>query len=142
VIKLVSDVLSEFQLPFDLNSKDADLKDIEIAYMHAGGMFEIIENEHGWLLGTYGLFPLSDSACELRKMYFRPEIRGIGLGKEALQRAVGHARRLGFSQIMLETISVLERAIHLYTRFGFVPTEIDQPNARVDQRYVLELKNS
>lgn len=141
VIKLVSDVLSESRLPFDLSAKDADLKDIEIAYIHAGGTFEIIEDEHGRLLGTYGLFPVSDSTCELRKMYLRPEIRGIGLGREVLQRAVGHARRLGFKQIVLETISVLERAIRLYTQFGFVPTAMDHPNARVDQRYVLELKS-
>jgi len=132
-------VLSEFQLPFDLSSKDVDLKDIEISYLHPGGMFEVIEDKHGRLLGTYGLFPLNNSTCELRKMYFLPEIRGIGLGREALQRAVGHARRLDFKLIVLKTITVLERAIHLYTRFGFVPTTMDHPNARVDQRYMLEL---
>ena len=140
VIRLVSGVLSEFQLPFDLNSKDADLKDIEITYLQPGGIFEVIEDNHGRLLGTYGLFPLTNSTCELRKMYFLPEIRGIGLGREVLERAAGHARRLGFKTIVLETISVLERAIYLYTRFGFQPTTIDQPNARVDQRYILRLQ--
>lgn len=139
IIKLVSDVLSEFQLPFDLSSKDADLEDIETAYILPGGIFEVIEDKHGTLLGTYGLFPLNNSTCELRKMYFLTEIRGIGLGREALQRAVDHARRLGFKTMVLETITVLERAIHLYTRFGFVPTTIDHPNARVDQRYMLQL---
>jgi len=72
-------------------------------------------------------------------MYFLPEIRGLGLGKQVLDRAIEHARRLGFSAIVLETISVLKRAIYLYTRFGFVPTKMDHPNARVDQKYVLEL---
>ena len=139
VIKLVSDVLLEFQLPFDLSSKDADLQDIEIAYILPGGMFEVIEDKRGRLLGTYGLFPLNSSSCELRKMYFLPEIRGIGLGREALERAVDHARRLGFKTIVLETISVLERAIRLYIRFGFVRTTIDHPNPRVDQRYMLRL---
>lgn len=139
IINLVSTVLAEFQLPFDLDSKDADLKDIESSYFAAGGIFEVIEGEHGKLLGTYGLFPLNDKQCELRKMYFLPEIRGLGLGKQVLERAIEHARRLGFSAIVLETISVLKRAIYLYTRFGFVPTTMDHPNARVDQRYILEL---
>ena len=75
-------------------------------------------------------------------MYFLPEIRGLGLGKEVLERAVNHARRLGFRLIELETIRVLERAIYLYTRFGFVSTKMDHPNARVDQKYVLELEPS
>lgn len=139
VIDLVSTVLAEFELPFDPDSKDVDLKDIESSYFAAGGVFEVIENAHGKLLGTYGLFLLNDKECELRKMYFLPEIRGLGLGKQVLDRAVKHARRLGFSAIVLETINVLTRAIYLYTRFGFVPTKIDHPNARVDQKYILEL---
>ena len=139
VIKLVSSVLDEFHLPFDPEAKDADLTDIERTYFQSGGVFEVIEDKSGRMLGTYGLFPLNDITCELRKMYFLREIRGMGLGRAVLERAVAHARRLGFKTIVLETISVLERAIHLYTRFGFVPTTIEHPNARVDQRFMLEL---
>jgi GNAT superfamily N-acetyltransferase len=79
--------------------------------------------------------------CELRKMYFLREIRGIGWGREILERAVKHARRLGFKIMVLETISVLERAIHLYKRFGFVPTRLDHSNARVDQKFMLDLRS-
>ena len=74
---LVSSMLAEFQLPFYPDSKDADLKDIEGSYILTGGVFEVIEDSQGHLLGTYGLFPLSDKTCELRKMYFMPEIRGL-----------------------------------------------------------------
>src|SRR6266699_2310895 len=87
VIELVSTVLAEFHLPFDPDSKDADLKDIEGSYVQAGGVFELIEDAQGKLLGTYGLFPLNDITCELRKMYFLPEIRSLGLGKRVLERA-------------------------------------------------------
>ena len=90
------------------------------------------------MLGTYGLFPLNDITCELRKMYFLREIRGRGLGREVLERAVEHAR-LGFKTMVLKTISVLKRAIQVYKRFGFVPTTMDHPNARADQRFVLNL---
>ena len=107
VIELVSSVLGEFRLPLQLDSKDADLLDIEGNYLQAGGVFEVIEDKGGRLLGTYGLFPLNDNQCELRKMYFLAEIRGIGLGKAMLERAVAHARQLGFKSIVLETISVL-----------------------------------
>jgi putative acetyltransferase len=139
VIHLVSGVLAEFQLPYEPESTDADLADIERIYIQAGGIFEVIEDKSGRILGTYGLFPLNDINCELRKMYFLPEIRGMGLGHEILERAVKYARRLGFKTIQLETISVLERAIHLYTRFGFVPMTMDHRNARVDQRFTLRL---
>jgi hypothetical protein len=40
---------------------------------------------------------------------------------------------------VLETISVLERAIKLYERFGFVPAQLDHPSERVDQKFMLVL---
>jgi len=139
VIALVSGVLSEFELPFDLESKDSDLKDIEEGYLRSGGVFEVLEDRDENLLGTYGLFRLDSETCELRKMYFVPEIRGLGLGRRVLGRAVDHARRLGYQRIVLETISVLKDAIRLYTRFGFAPIAGAQVSARVDQAYMLKL---
>ena len=139
VIALVSRVLSEFGLPFDLESKDSDLKDLEESYLRSGGSFEVLEDRNGNLVGTYGLFRLDRETCELRKMYFVPEIRGIGLGRRVLERAVDQARMLGYQSIGLETISVLKDAIRLYTRFGFVPIKGAQISARVDQAYMLKL---
>jgi putative acetyltransferase len=139
VIALVFGVLAEYGLPSDLNSKDSDLNNIEKSYCERGGVFELIEDAEGNLLGTYGLYPLDEETCELRKMYFVPEIRGLGLGKSILERAVHHARRLGFKTIVLETISVLKEAIRLYTRFGFMPVETKHVSARVDQTFMLKL---
>jgi len=139
VVALVSGVLSEFDLPFDLESKDSDLKDLEESYLRSRGIFEVLEDRDGNLLGTYGLFRLTNETCELRKMYFVAEIRGIGSGRRVLERAVDHARRLGYQSIVLETISVLKDAIRLYTRFGFVPMKTEHVSARVDQAYILDL---
>src|SRR3989442_1318429 len=60
VMTLISEVLSEFGLPFEPDSKDSDLKDIETSYLRPGGIFELIEDRDGNLLGVYGLFPLSE----------------------------------------------------------------------------------
>ncbi len=72
-------------------------------------------------------------------MYFVPQIRGQGLGRRILERAVGHARKLNYRAIVLETHSALKEAVHLYTKFGFVPTKMEHISARVDQAYVLKL---
>lgn len=136
---LVFGVLDEFGLPSDPAGKDADLNDIESNYLRSGGTFEVIEDKQGTLVGTYGLYPLDKATVELRKMYFVPQIRGFGLGRKILERAVVKARLLGFKSIVLETISILETAIHLYTRFGFVPVPGKHHSARVDQTYLLRL---
>ena len=70
VQKLVFGILHEYGLEPDLQGTDVDLTDIEAHYIKRGGVFEIIEDEQGNLLGTVGLFPMSDETVELRKMYF------------------------------------------------------------------------
>lgn len=136
---LVLSVLSEHGLRLDLESTDADLNNIEENYLNSGGVFELVEDRQGNLLGTFGLFPLDEETCELRKMYFIPQARGIGLGRHILERAVNQARGLGFKRIVLETAGVLQKAIRLYTRFGFVPVKSEHLSARCDQAYMLDL---
>jgi putative acetyltransferase len=139
VVALVFGVLNEYGLPPDPESKDSDLMDIEGNYIRPGGVFELIEDPEGNLLGCFGLCPLDQKTCELRKMYFVPRVRGRGLGKHVLERAVAHARRLGFKTITLETSSALQQAIRLYTRFGFSPAPVEHVTARCDQAYFLKL---
>jgi putative acetyltransferase len=139
VIALVFSVLSEFGLPSDPDVKDSDLNDIEGNYIRPGGIFEVLEDRQGNLIGTVGLYPLDDNTCELRKMYFVPQIRGLGLGRRILERMITKARQLGFTRMQLETVRVLEAAVHLYISAGFVPIKTDHVSARCDQAYGLDL---
>jgi putative acetyltransferase len=139
IIALVSQVLTEHGLQADPEGTDADLLDIEGNYIQPGGVFEVLEDGDGNLLGTVGLFPLNAETCELRKMYFVTELRGRGLGRQLLERMIARARSLGFKRITLETISVLKTAIHLYTSAGFIPIETTHITARTDQAYALDL---
>lgn len=139
VAALIFNILAEFGLQPDPESTDADLNGIEGNYIHSGGLFELIEDKKGNLLGTVGLYPLDKVTCELRKMYFVPQARGIGLGRYVLERAVSRAREFGFKAVVLETAGVLKEAIRLYTRFGFVPMQSGHLSARCDRAYILKL---
>lgn len=139
VVALVSAVLAEFGLPFDPEGKDADLLDIEANYAARGGVFEVLEDRLGRMLGTCALYRIDDETIELRKMYFVPEIRGLGIGWLILSRAVDRARSMGYRTMVLETTTVLEQAIRLYQRFGFVRIATSNVSERVDQTYSLDL---
>ena len=136
---LVFGVLAEYDLPPSPESTDADLQDIEGGYLQRGGVFEIIEDGQGRLLGTVGLYPLDDETCELRKMYLAPQVRGLGLGKRILERMIARARSLGFKKMVLETSSKLEAAKRLYLKFGFQAMRHEHLSPRADQSYFLEL---
>lgn len=136
---LVRDVLVEYGLPPDPKGTDADILDVEHNYHAKGGEFEVLVDNGGDIQGCYGLFPLAPDVCELRKMYFRPHIRGHGWGRAVLRRAIARARGLGFAEIRLETASVLKEAIGLYRAFGF-EQETDTPDVkRCDAVYRLRL---
>ncbi len=139
VVALVFGVLAEYGLQADPESTDADLNDIEGSYLQRGGVFELIEDGQGNLLGTVGLYPLNSDTCELRKMYFVPQIRGLGLGRHILKRSIDQATELGFKRVILETASVLEAANRLYTKFGFQPLQRDHLPSRADLAYFLDL---
>jgi len=136
--RLVFGILDEYKLSPDLNGTDADIADIEANYLGRGGVFEVVENEKGTIVGTIGLYPLNETTIELRKMYLHPSIRGRGLGKKLLERIIRRARELGYLRIYLETASILKTAVHLYENAGFRPVQ-GKHTPRCDQAYVLEL---
>ncbi len=138
VRELVFEILDEYGLQGDPDGIDRDISDIESNFIDRGGIFEILENEEGKMVGTVGLYPLDDRRVELRKMYFVPEIRGKGRGKQILTRMIRIAADSGFKQIVLETASVLKEAIGLYEKFGFKETT-DKHAPRCDRAYYLDL---
>lgn len=136
---LVYGVLEEYGLKPDPGCTDADLDDIERSYFARGGTFRVLEQEDGSIVGAYGLYPLKNQTCELRKMYLHRACRGQGHGKHLLEEALATARELGFKAVTLETASVLKEAIALYTRYGFAPHPDDHLSSRCDQAYILRL---
>jgi putative acetyltransferase len=64
-----------------------------------------------------------EGVCELRKMYFLPVLRGMGMGARLLRRILGAAREAEYRRCYLETMSKMEAARNLYRKFGF--TELD-----------------
>ncbi|MDQ4121620.1 MAG: GNAT family N-acetyltransferase [Acidobacteriota bacterium] len=136
--EIVFGVLHEYGLKHDSSGTDADLNDIEASYIKRGGLFEVLETPAGEIVGTVGLYPITQETVELRKMYFAKEIRGLGLGKKTLQRMIERAAELDFKRIYLETNSRLKEAIGLYQKFGFKETD-EKHAARCDQAFILNL---
>jgi putative acetyltransferase len=57
--------------------------------------------------------------CELRKMYFLPELRGLGAGRALMDRCLDAARGFGYKRCYLETLSGMDDAKRLYKNSGF-----------------------
>ena len=136
---LVGETLAEFGFPVESSGTDADLSDVPRSYHSRGGTFRVIEDDSGAVVGCGGLYPLEGRTVELRKMYFRPAIRGRGLGRRLLDDLVAVARQRAFARIELETASNLTAAIALYQRAGFVETKGPKHSCRCDRTFALDL---
>lgn len=137
--ELVYGVLGEYGLEPEPGGVDADLEDLDAAYFARRGSFDAAIDAGGRLAACCGMKPMEDGRIELRKMYVRKDARGQGLGRRLLDRALAFARARGFARVDLETASVLEEAIALYRKAGFLPRPGKLETCRCDQAYYLDL---
>lgn len=138
--KVVFSSLREFGLNPDEKGKDKDLNNIESSYLSGNGFFGVVVHiETEKIVGCFGLFPVNENICELRKMYLLKEMRGRGLGKIILDTAIDIAKEKHYGKIILETISALKTAIFLYKRYGFKEIKPKEINTRVDQAFELDI---
>lgn len=102
-------------------SSDSDTQEMYEAFQRPGRKYFVVESADGSVMGGagYSYLPGETETCELVKMYFRPELRGLGIGKMLLQHCQEEARKAGYRNMYLETIDKMKAAIGLYEHLGF-----------------------
>lgn len=102
---------------------DREVSAMCAAYTQPRSAYFVLEYA-GRVCGGGGIAPLTDATddtCELRKMYFLPEVRGRGAGRALMRQCLDYARNRGYRQCYLETLSGMHAAEALYRKSGFVP---------------------
>ena len=81
-----------------------------------------IAESGGRIIGGAGIYPtkgLPEGCCELVKMYLSPDARGQGIGRKLITLCLLTAADLGYSQVYLESMPELKKALSVYEKFGF-----------------------
>jgi len=83
------------------------------------GVAFFVIREDGVAAGCGGVQLFGTEYAELKRMYVRPQFRGLGRGRLMLNHLADYSRQQGVGVLRLETGIYQEEAIGLYEGFGF-----------------------
>ncbi len=122
VAKIIRTVMPAFGASGDgFAINDAEVGTMTEAYRGKRAKYLVV-TKNGEVCGGGGFAPLiggDADTCELRKMYFLPELRGLGIGRELLTLLLEQAKNAGFKVCYLETLEKMSTARALYESMGF-----------------------
>lgn len=95
-----------------------------------GHIFSMLKDEE--ILGTVALLKRGDGVFELTKMAVLPSQRGNKIGQKLMDHCLQFARNNHFKELYLYSNTLLENAIYIYRKVGFieVPIPADNPYKR------------
>ena len=69
--------------------------------------------------GCVALRRFNDYACEMKRMWVRPQFRGEHTGGVLAEYVIVEARNIGYSEMLLDSLPSLTSALNLYKSLGF-----------------------
>ncbi|MDE0936130.1 MAG: GNAT family N-acetyltransferase [Mariniblastus sp.] len=145
VARVICNVMTEFQAVGEGYSiDDREVSDMYSNYRDERSCYYVITLDDA-VVGCGGIAPLAGGGkvtCELRKMFFLPQTRGLGLGRRLLIMLLNDARKHGYKKCYLETLDRMWQANELYKKNGF--KLLDGPQGKTghcscDRWYLLNL---
>lgn len=143
---VIRDVMTEFHaIGEGYSINDAEVDDMYDNYSGKRQCYFVIVDSNETVVGGGGVAKLrggTSNTCEIRKMFFRPDVRGIGMGSRLLLILLEKAKSFKFRECYLETLERMESANQLYRRHGFAPIKKkmgDTGHDSCDRHYVRDL---
>lgn len=103
----------------------------------------LLARANGKAVGCVAIRNQSGATCEMKRLYMKPEYRGVGLGRRLAENAIRKARQLGYARMVLDTLPSMTEAQSLYESLGFQEVEGYYQNPVQGVRYLArELTNN
>ncbi len=129
---IAADLFREYQtwLDVDLCFQDFEAELANVAEMYApprGVIF--IASVNGEDTGVGALRPVSDTCCEMKRVFVRESARGLGIGKTVIDLLIARGESSGYASMVLDTLPKLEAAQAIYKSLGFreIPAYYNNP---------------
>lgn len=95
-----------------------ELNDVEKKYGYPNGrMYLALVDEK--VAGCVALTGNDADTCEIKRLYVRPQYRGMHLSRLLCNRVIADAKTIGYRYMRLDTFPFMKSAIRLYEEYGF-----------------------
>ncbi len=126
-LAMVRTLFAEYANSLDIDlcfqNFEAELASLPGDYAPPRGALMLAWSQHT-LVGCCALRPLDAAdypdACEMKRLYVRPALRGGGLGRRLAETVMEAAQQAGYAYILLDTLSEMETARAMYQDLGFI----------------------
>ncbi|UCG62419.1 MAG: GNAT family N-acetyltransferase [Candidatus Zixiibacteriota bacterium] len=124
-MKIVRSLFLEYAetLGFELDFQhfDRDLNELPGQYGPPEGRL-LLARWEGEVAGCVALRKHDSEACEMKRLWVKPQFRGKGIGRALAEKLISEARESGYRKMLLDTIETMTEALSLYRSLGFAET--------------------
>jgi ribosomal protein S18 acetylase RimI-like enzyme len=129
------------QVDLSFQNFQEELKTLPGKYVLPHGIL-VLALVDGKEAGCVALHKISDSICEMKRLYVRDDYRGLGIGKKLISIIIEEAIKMKYQFIRLDTLPTMKSAQALYTSIGFYDIDPYVYNPVEGARFMeLELKS-
>jgi putative acetyltransferase len=113
---------------------EAELRDLPGGYAPPRGRL-LLAMHDGRDVGCVALRDVGAGRCEMKRLFVRPDARGLGLGGALVAEVMREARAIGYEEMVLDTLPSMVEAQRMYERLGFRDVAAYCENPVVGARY-------
>ena len=125
--QLFEEYASSLEISLDFQDFDRELVNLPGDYAPPDGCLLIALLE-GAVTGCVALRKFNASICEMKRLYLRPQFRGLRIGRTLCEAVIDRARKIGYERMRLDTLPSMKIARGLYESLGFREIEPYRPN--------------
>lgn len=126
-------------ITLDFQGFEDELKSLPGKYEAPDGRLFVAEVD-GHVVGCVALRRFDARRGELKRLYVRPAYRHHGIAQALTHHVISEAKKIGYEELVLDTLRSMTTAIRFYTAMGFHEIAAYYPNPYETAYFSMTLK--